>query len=111
MTHEQPALPGMPEGKKDRKGEELSWVDPKVLKALARVAGHGAQKYGHPYNYLAGYEYSKAYNALCRHLTSFWDGEDVDESGEHHLAAAIWNAHTLLSFCLRGIGTDDRPKA
>ena len=112
MTYEQPTLPGLdvPEGKKPRKTAELSWIDPDVLLALARVAGKGAEQYGHPYNYRAGFEWSKAYNALVRHLLAFWGGEDTDpESGEPHLAHALWNTHVLLSFSLGDYGKDDRP--
>ena len=49
------------------------------------------------------------YNATLRHLTMFWDGENLDqETGKSHL----WHAATELAFLIeyeeKGLGNDDR---
>ena len=76
---------------------------------VAKVAGFGSQKYAR-YNFLRGYSWSLSYDALQRHLHSFWGGEDNDpESGLSHLAHAAWHCLALLAFILLKRGTDDRP--
>lgn len=96
-------------GKKGVKLAQVGALDPVAIIEIARVAGYGANKYA-AFNYLQGFEYSKAYNAMQRHLNLFWAGEDVDpESGRLHLGHAAIEAMFLISFYLRGIGTDDRP--
>ena len=97
-------------GQKGRKLAELGAYDALPIMELAKVAGFGATKYS-AYNYLKGYPYSWSYSALQRHLHAFWSGEDNDgESGLSHLAHAMWHCGALLSFRLRGLGTDDRYK-
>lgn len=96
-------------GRKGVKLTQIGALDPVALMTLGRVAGMGANKYA-AFNYLAGFDYSKAYNAMMRHANLFWAGEDCDpESGLPHIAHAAWMAMALLSFHLRGIGNDDRP--
>lgn len=56
-----------------------------------------------------GYEWSKSYAALQRHLTAWWDGEDIDaETGSSHLAAVAWHSFTLLTFIEEHPDFDDR---
>jgi hypothetical protein len=96
-------------GRKNRRLAQLGALDPVALYALAEVAGHGAEKYDR-YNYLKGYDWSLAFDALMRHALRFWAGEDQDpESGLHHMAHVAWHALALLSFSVRNLGTDDRP--
>lgn len=103
-------------GSKGQKECELGDVDPLALWELGRLAGFGARKYTSEdgsgrFNYMKGYPYTSSYNALQRHAMQFWAGEDIDEESEcHHLAAVAWHALTLLTFRLRDIGTDDRPR-
>ena len=98
-------------GQKGRKAAQLGAIDPVALYHLAEVAGFGAGKYD-AHNFLRGYDWSLSYDALQRHLQKFWMGEDVDpESGMQHLGHAAWHCLALLSFVLRGLGTDDRPPA
>lgn len=98
-------------GRKDKKPQQLHWLDPQALLSLSEVAAHGADKYGDGYNYRLGYDWSLSYDAGQRHLMKFWDGEDVDkDSGLPHLAHAAWHCLTLLSDYLRRAGTDDRFK-
>ena len=96
-------------GKKGRKLAELGGLDPRSLLEVAEVSGYGAQKYGDPYNYLLGYDWSLSFNAMMRHMLAFWSGEEIDpESGLKHAAHACWHALALLAFSRRGLGTDDR---
>lgn len=95
-------------GQKGRKLAELSALDPQALMLIAEVAGFGSRKYAR-LNYLLGYDWSLSYDACQRHLMQFWNGEDIDaDSGQPHLAHASWHTMTMLSFLLRGLGTDDR---
>jgi hypothetical protein len=98
-------------GQKDRKTARFGGADPLALQELARVYGHGEQKYTR-YNYLRGYDWSLSVDALFRHLFAFLAREERDpESGLLHMAHAAWHALTLVSFALRGVGTDDRVPA
>lgn len=96
------------------------------LTELAEHYGRGARKYADN-QWRNGYEWSKSYAALQRHLTAFWSGEDYDicpedgagckhtdaagepyvavepntcfnHTGSHHMAAAAWHAFALLEF-------------
>lgn len=97
-------------GEKGRKNCELGFIDPVALWELGKVAATGAVKYA-KFNFLKGYDWSLSYNALHRHLMAFWRGEDRDpETGHLHIAHAAWHCLALVSFILRGRGTDDRPK-
>ena len=80
-----------------------------ALRAVVRVLGHGAVKYGDR-NWERGMDWSRFYSALQRHITAWWDGEDKDaESGLPHLAHAACCVLFLLAYALRGAGRDDRP--
>lgn len=95
-------------GQKGQKQAQLGALDPQSLMEVAKVAGFGAIKYSR-YNFMKGYAWSLSYDALQRHLHAFWDGEDRDpESGHLHLAHAAWHCLTMITFLLRGRGTDDR---
>lgn len=96
-------------GQKGVKLTQVGALDPVALIEVGRVAGMGANKYA-AFNYLKGFDWANAYNAMQRHANLFWSGEDRDpESGLPHIAHAAWMAMALVSFYLRGIGTDTRP--
>lgn len=96
-------------GSKGVKLTQIGALDPLALIVVGRVAGMGANKYA-AFNYLRGFEWSKAYNAMMRHASLWWAGEDVDEESQlPHIAHAAWMALALISFAERGLGTDDRP--
>lgn len=96
-------------GEKGQKIEQLGALDPLALLELARVAGHGTEKYNR-HNFLRGYPYSLSMDAASRHLLLHWSGQDRDEeSGFLHAAHFAWHGLTMCSFILRGIGEDDRP--
>ena len=95
-------------GEKGKKLAQVGSLDPKALLVLAEASGFGAAKYSQ-HNYLRGYAWSLSFDACMRHLLAFWSGEELDpESGLPHLAHAAWHCLAMLSFLLRGIGTDDR---
>lgn len=95
-------------GAKGQKNCQMGALDPLALVQVGLVAGFGATKYER-YNFAKGYRWSLSYDALQRHLMAFWNGENLDpESGLPHLAHAGWHCLALLTFSLRGRGTDDR---
>jgi hypothetical protein len=81
---------------------------------LGKILTAGANKY-EPRNWEKGMDYSKVLGPLMRHLNKWRRGEELDitdDSGQpgtgcHHLALVAWNALALMSFEMRGIGTDD----
>lgn len=95
-------------GRKNLKDERFDLIPIGALTQLARHYGVGARKYDDN-QWRKGYEYSKSYAALMRHLTQWWGGEDIDEeTGSSHLAAAAWHCFTMMTFQEDGTGVDDR---
>lgn len=95
-------------GAKGSKPERLGAVDPRALRILGRVAAMGAEKYA-TWNFLKGFDWALAFDAMQRHSMAFWEGEDLDpESGLPHMAHAAWHALCLVSFQARELGTDSR---
>lgn len=105
-------IPAIVEGVKYDTGK-LPWdlLPWKAVESIVEILHFGAtvKKYG-PRNWESGFNYGRVYSALIRHLTAWWEGEDLDpESGKSHLAHAGCNILFLLTFTQRGTGTDDRP--
>lgn len=109
-------------GAKGQKLPQLGTIDPLAILAVAEIGGFGAAKYDR-FNYLKGFNYSLAFDALMRHALLFWqgyenDGDELDDddpekakaSGLPHMAHAAWQCLALISFSQRGLGTDDRFK-
>lgn len=95
-------------GEKNVKDERFDLIPVDALTQLARHYGAGARKYDDN-QWRKGYEYSKSYAALQRHLTQWWGGEDIDEeTGSNHMAAVAWHAFTLLTFIKDFPEFDDR---
>lgn len=70
----------------------------------------GACKYGRHNYRAAGVRASVYYDAALRHLTAWWEGQDVDaESGMSHLIKAAACMAVLSDSIRRGNWTDDRP--
>lgn len=81
-------------GQKGVKLARFELIPTGPLKAVAEHYGKGAEKY-EDRNWERGYEWSKSYAALQRHLNAFWSGEDIDEeTGSPHLAAAVSKSET-----------------
>ena len=99
------------------KGSKRARFDLLPFDALWKAAEHfsaGGKKY-EDRNWERGYNWSLSFAALHRHLSLWWNGEDVEpltEAGEivHHLDAVVFHALALRAFTLRQIGTDDRPE-
>jgi hypothetical protein len=95
-------------GAKGSKLARFSLIPAEALWALAERYGLGCGKYA-PRNWERGYAWSLSYDALQRHATAWWAGEDVDEeTGQSHMTAVAWHAFALFVFARRGLGTDDR---
>lgn len=110
---------------------DLIPVDP--LHALAEHFGRGSRKYA-AHQWRQGYEWSKSYNALLRHLQAWWRGEDFDvcsndpegcssgpdswepiepdtcynHTGSHHMVAVAWHSFVIQEFIQRFPEHDDR---
>jgi hypothetical protein len=70
----------------------------------------GGRKYG-THNYRAiGVRMSTYYDAVWRHLTAWWEGEDIDpDSGLHHLIKAAACCFVVRDSMIMGNCEDDRP--
>lgn len=103
-------------GKKGVKPERFCFIPYGPLMAVTRVFGYGVQKYGDTpddANWRKGYEWSKNFDALNRHIWAFWGGEYFDsESKMPHLAHAVWHLLVLMTFHddEKYKKFDDRPK-
>lgn len=95
-------------GAKGQKPERFDLLPWDALEEVARVYAAGAAKY-EDHNWLRGYKWSLSAGALGRHFARFMLGEERDpETGCMHLACVAFHALTLITFALRGRGTDDR---
>ena len=85
-----------PGGTKHDEGKpDLSILPYSALRELAHVMSYGAAKYGRD-NYKKGFVPHRLIAAALRHLYSYNEGEELDESGYSHLAHAIANCAMLL---------------
>lgn len=97
-------------GQKGTKDERFDLIPAGALTTLARHYGIGARKYDDN-QWRKGYEWSKSYAALQRHLNLWAGGQDIDEeTGSPHLAAGAWHCFTLLTFADEHPDFDDRFK-
>jgi hypothetical protein len=94
-------------GEKGSKLPRFDLMPPDALFEVAKVYGIGSKKYADR-NWERGYPWGLSYAALERHLNKDKAGETYDDEGFMHLAAVAWHALALISFRLRGVGTDDR---
>lgn len=82
-----------------------------AVKAVAQVLNYGAKKYA-PRNWELGMDWSRPYDGAIRHLTAWWGGEDKDpDTGMSHLWHCATNLFFLITYEIRGVGRDDRPKS
>jgi len=94
-------------GQKGSKLARFDLIPPDALWELAEVYGRGAEKYDDR-NWEKGYKWSLNVAALQRHLHQWLMGEDVDPDTEcMHMAQVAWHAFALLTFSMRGLGTND----
>jgi hypothetical protein len=90
----------------------LELVPPVLMIAASAALANGAEKYG-AYNYReAGVKASIYYAAALRHLSAWWDGEEIaEDSGVDHLAHVAACIAILLDTKSIGRMVDDRPPA
>ena len=94
----------------DQEKIRLELIPPEFLWATGRGLTYGARKYS-PGNWATGegFEWSRLYGGLLRHLTQWNGGEDIDsESGNHHLDHACCMLAFLVAHVARQKGVDDR---
>lgn len=90
----------------------LSTVSGPFLLALGTAMAEGALKYGRHNYRAAGVRVSVYYDALMRHMTAYWEGEDIDpESGLPHMIKAAACLAVLFDSYHYGNLNDDRPPA
>lgn len=88
----------------------FSTISAPVIAELGVAMMEGARKYGR-HNYRdVGVRSSVYYDATLRHLTSWWEGEDIDAlSGLSHITKAIASLTVLRDAMIFGKLKDDRP--
>ncbi len=99
----------MEEGKKfDQDKIRMELIPPELLEAVGTILTFGAKKYDDR-NWEKGMNWSRVYGALLRHLNAWASREDTDpETGKSHLWHAGCCIAFLITYEMRGIGTDDR---
>jgi len=98
-------------GRKDDKGKDPWHLLPfDAIRCIVKVLLFGANKY-ESRNWERGMDWDRPYSATIRHLTSWWEGETTDsETGYSHLWHAGCCILFLITYELRGIGKDTRPR-
>lgn len=96
--------------KKDYGKPRFDLIPADALMELAKLYELGSQKYDdNGWLKDGGMAYHRIFRALMSHATKFWQGEDYDQDdGQHHMTSVAWCAFALLTYHLRGMGTDDR---
>jgi hypothetical protein len=90
------------------KPERYDLIPVGALALVAKLYGRGAEKYAE-HNWRRGYDWSKSYAALNRHLNAFWAGEDIDEEMQlPHLASVVFHTFALMTFMEEHPQFDDR---
>lgn len=85
----------------------ISWP---VIAEVGLAMLEGGRKYGR-HNYRdAGVRGSVYFDATFRHLTAWWEGEDIDpDSGLNHITKAIAGLTVLRDSMIKENWVDDRP--
>ena len=95
--------------KNDDSKPRFSLVPQLALDEVIKGFELGANKYG-IFNYSEGMEWLRYYDASLRHGRAWLKGEDIDESGIHHIALVGCNSLMLLDNILTNKGKDNRNK-
>jgi len=107
--------PGKPTNPKDALGIKkvpMSTIPAPVMAELGVAMLEGAMKYGRHNYRVIGVRGSVYYDAVMRHMLSWWEGENVDpDSGVNHIVKAIASLVVLRDAMQRGNWVDDRPPA
>jgi hypothetical protein len=109
-------VPSSPLNPKDligRRKPSLTFLPFRVLYEIGSGLAEGARKYG-PFNWRSGPKLlmSTYVDATMRHLSAFWEGENIDPDSElSHITKAITSLVVLRDAMLAGQAHDDRPPA
>lgn len=97
--------------RKDDSGKpEFELLPFELLSGVNKILQYGRDKYGIENWKKDGFQLSRAYNALFRHMIAFWNGEDIDkESGLSHLDHAMCNLLFMKYHLLNKPESDNRP--
>lgn len=97
------------EGVKYDEGKaRFSLIPVMPLREVANLYAMGAKKYSDR-NWEKGIKWTRIYDAMNRHMTSWWAGETHDQvDRQHHLASVIWCALTLMEYERTHPEFDDR---
>jgi hypothetical protein len=88
----------------------FSVIPAPVIGELGLAMLEGALKYARHNYRVAGVRGSVYYDAALRHLTAFWEGEDIDpESGLPHIVKVMACMAVLRDSQMIGNWVDDRP--
>jgi hypothetical protein len=88
----------------------ISTVPTGPIFRIGVAMNEGARKYGRHNYRTVGVRASVYYDALMRHMMSYWDGEDVDpDSGLCHLDKAAACLIVWMDAQTNGMLNDDRP--
>lgn len=96
--------------KKDEGKSRLELVPYDAVRGVADILTIGSIKYS-ARNWELGIAYGRVFGAVQRHLTSWWQGENLDpESGKSHIDHALTELMFLSAYEKRGMSQfDDRP--
>ena len=88
----------------------FSTIPAPVMAEVGIAMYEGARKYGR-HNYRSiGVRASVYYDAVFRHMISWWEGEDTDpDSGLHHVIKAITSLVVIRDAMIQNKFVDDRP--
>ena len=96
--------------KHDSQKIRLELLPTEALEEVAKVLAFGAKKYD-DWNWAKGMAYSRLIGAFFRHSFAWARGIDKDqETTLSHLSHAACCILFLITYELKGLGTDDRPK-
>lgn len=88
----------------------MSTVPANVLAEIGVAMLEGSVKYGRHNYRAAGVRSSVYYDAVMRHVMSWWEGEDIDpDSNMSHITKALSCLTVLRDAQMQGMCTDDRP--
>ena len=88
----------------------FSTIPSEVMAEIGLAMMEGARKYGRHNYRVVGVRASVYYDALFRHMTAWWEGEDIDpDSGLSHVTKALSTLTVLRDAMLNNKLTDDRP--
>lgn len=88
----------------------FSTVPSGVIAETGLAMLEGARKYGRHNYRKSGVRASVYYDAVFRHMSQWWEGEDIDpDSGLSHITKAIASLVVLRDSMMQGNWIDDRP--